>query len=254
MRNLRARAVAREIPASRPSFPIAAPISAEITSLPEQQGQRCEERSYSSGVSSASDRAINEARDPVPMSLPFRPYLADCRSGERATARRLLASWPHRWSKRANLSRSARAAGRGVRRVRQSRAPPGRGGGGRGDGGSQLQTSSRGEQRDRAFLLPARVCVRARARVRIKDGEKVREAVLSADIGGKITAYKYVLSESLGRAAERSSFGNSLRSFATVVMLRVHCAQSFRPTCPVAHVYIRVALYCRRKRQTDRHT
>jgi len=83
-------------------------------------------------------------------------------------------------------------------------------------------------------------CVRGR--VRVKDGEKVREAVLSADIRGKITAYKYVLSESLGRAAERSSFGNSLRSFATVVMLRVHCAQSFRPTCPVAHVYIRAPL------------
>lgn len=89
--------------------------------------------------------------------------------------------------------------------------------------------------------------------VRIKDGEKVREAVLSPDIRGKITAYKYVLSESLGRAAERSSFGNSLRLFATVVMLRVYCVQSFRPTCPVVHVYTSCS-FIARKRQTDGRT
>lgn len=91
-----------------------------------------------------------------------------------------------------------------------------------------------------------RVCVH------IKDGEKVREAVLSPDIRGKITAYKYVLSESLGRAAERSSFGNSLRLFATVVMLRVYCVQSFRPTCPVVHVY--TCPFIARKRRTDGQT
>lgn len=96
-----------------------------------------------------------------------------------------------------------------------------------------------------AFHVP--VCV-----PRIKDGEKVHEAVLSPDIRGKMTAYKYVLSESLGRAAERSSFGNSLRSFATVVMLRVHCAQSFRPTCPVVHVY--TCSFIARKRRTDWRT
>lgn len=69
---------------------------------------------------------------------------------------------------------------------------------------------------------------------------KKYEAV--SDIRGKITAYKYVLSESLRRAAERSSFGNSPRSFATVVVLRVHCAQSFHPMCmPVrARTYARL--------------
>lgn len=66
--------------------------------------------------------------------------------------------------------------------------------------------------------------------VRISKMAKKYEAV-SPDIRGKITAYKYVLSESLCRATERSSFGNPLRSFATVVVLRVHCAQSFRPAC-----------------------
>lgn len=77
---------------------------------------------------------------------------------------------------------------------------------------------------------------------------KTYEAV-SPDIRGKITAYKYVLSESLCRATERSSFGNPLRSFATVVVLRVHCAQSFRPTCATCTYAHTVPLYCARQRE-----
>lgn len=77
---------------------------------------------------------------------------------------------------------------------------------------------------------------------------KKYEAV-SPDIRGKITAYKYVLSESLCRAAERSSFGNPLRSFATVVVLRVHCAQSSRPTCATRTYTDRASLSRARQRK-----
>lgn len=88
-----------------------------------------------------------------------------------------------------------------------------------------------------------------------------------ADIRGKITAYKYVLSESLGRAAERSSFGNSARSFATVVVLRVHCAQSFRPrrarrartyvrtyVSTYIYTYIRACLLHEREKEAERQS
>lgn len=81
---------------------------------------------------------------------------------------------------------------------------------------------------------------------------KKYEAV--SDIRGKITAYKYVLSESLRRAAERSSFGNSPRSFATVVVLRVHCAQSFRPMCVRTCTHIYADLFIDRQRERERET
>lgn len=81
---------------------------------------------------------------------------------------------------------------------------------------------------------------------------KKYEAV--SDIRGKITAYKYVLSESLHRAAERSSFGNSLRLFATVVVLRVHCAQSFRPMCArtCTHIYAGLLYWPAEREKKDR--
>lgn len=81
-----------------------------------------------------------------------------------------------------------------------------------------------------------------------KMAKKIQGGLSSPNISGKITAYKYVLSESLCRAAERSSFGNSLRSFATVV-LRVHCAQSFRPTCLTCTYSIRISLLCEREKK-----
>jgi len=86
--------------------------------------------------------------------------------------------------------------------------------------------------------------------IHISKMAKKYEAV-SPDIRGKITAYKYVLSESLCRAAERSSFGNPLRSFATVVVFRVHCAQSFRPMC-ATRTYTIPCLFIARDRERKR--
>lgn len=86
--------------------------------------------------------------------------------------------------------------------------------------------------------------------IRIKDGEKIQGGLSSPNISGKITAYKYVLSESLRRAAERSSFGNSLRSFATVV-LRVHCVPNrFVQRARHARI-VYVPLYCAKKKKRE---
>lgn len=79
---------------------------------------------------------------------------------------------------------------------------------------------------------------------------KKYEAV-SPDIRGKITAYKYVLSESLCRATERSSFGNPLRSFATPLRSVYIAPNRFVQRVQRARTHA-VPLYCARQREKKR--